>query len=187
MEIIEIFKQPIFKIKLNENLKTIIDFSKKLEKNTGRTLSNVGGFQSKDLDLNEPVLTSLIKNITEYSNLFLNNHLQINKNLNLINIWLNINYFKDFNLPHIHSFSKISGVFYVKTPKNCGNINFINDSNLRAFISSDLITNYNNYNSSKWSFIPEENILYLFPSWFNHYVEPNLSKDKRISISFNLN
>ena len=95
MEIIEIFKQPIFKIKLNENLKTIINFSKKLERSTGRTLSNVGGFQSKDLNLNEPVLSSLIKNITEYSNLFFNKNLQINKNLSLVNIRLNINYFKD--------------------------------------------------------------------------------------------
>ena len=29
-------------------------------------------------------------------------------------------------------------------------------------------------------------ILYIFPSWLDHYVSPNMSKQKRISISFNI-
>ena len=37
------------------------------------------------------------------------------------------------------------------------------------------------------SFEIEENVLLLFPSWLKHYVNPNLSNEDRISLSFNTN
>ena len=85
-----------------------------------------------------------------------------------------------------HPFSKLSGVFYVKIPKNSGDLIFVNETEIPCFIDHNNITEFNNYNSFKWSIKPEENVLYLFPSWLGHYVNPNLSKEKRISISFNL-
>ena len=48
------------------------------------------------------------------------------------------------------------------------------------------INKYNEYNSSIWSIDPKENLLVLFPSNMEHFVEPNLNKNnERISISFN--
>ena len=47
------------------------------------------------------------------------------------------------------------------------------------------INSYNEYNSSTWKIEPEKNLCVLFPSYLNHYVEPNLNKKERISISFN--
>jgi len=41
MKLIEIFKDAVFQIQLNENLKNYIKFSKQLKK-VGRTKSNVG-------------------------------------------------------------------------------------------------------------------------------------------------
>jgi len=186
MEIIETFKDIIFKTKLNENLKDLIKFSKKLKKQKGRTLSNVGGFQSNNLDSNEPVLQSLINEILKFGNMFSKENFCIEKQLFLSSMWLNINYYKDFNALHNHPFSIISGVFYIKTPKNCGNIKFYRDVNIASYLNSGLINKYNNNNSESWRLMPEENILYLFPSWAKHLVEPNLSKEERISISFNL-
>jgi uncharacterized protein (TIGR02466 family) len=188
MQTIELFKQILVKINLNENLKQINNFSIKLKKKQkGRILSKEGGFQSDNLNKKEIVLNSLINKIEYYSNIFITDILKVNYKLTLDNIWININQFKDFNIIHNHPFSKISGVFYVKAPKNSGNLTFVNDSNIINFISDQNILNYNNYNSSIWSIEPEENVLYLFPSWFKHYVKPNLSNKKRISISFNLN
>jgi len=109
------------------------------------------------------------------------------ENIAIDSLWININEHKDYNLIHDHFFSKISGVFYVKAPKKCGNIVFSNNSNMRYYIKNESINTYNNYNSSICSFPALENTLYLFPSWLKHYVEPNLSNESRISISFNLN
>ena len=48
-----------------------------------------------------------------------------------------------------------------------------------------LVDKFNGYNSSTWKIKPEENKCILFPSYLKHYVEPNLNKKERISISFN--
>jgi uncharacterized protein (TIGR02466 family) len=187
MELFEIFKQFVVKIKLKEDLKQLINFSFKIEKEQkGRLLSNKGGFQSTDLNKKEPCLESLIKKIELNSNLLFNNYLKIRCNLSLDNIWININRHKDFNIQHTHPFSKLSGVFYIKASSNSGNLTFVNDSPVENFIDFSKIVELNVYNSASWSFEPEENTLYLFPSWLKHYVNPNLSKQERISISFNL-
>ena len=104
-----------------------------------------------------------------------------------MNFWININEYKDYNITHKHPGALISGVYYVKTPKDCGNIIFEHPS--ESFQSEWRMTpsDYNNYNSGTWWLPSEENNLYLFPSWLKHRVEPNLNKNEnRISISFNL-
>ena len=45
---------------------------------------------------------------------------------------------------------------------------------------------FTEYNSASWFVPPEENMLYIFPAWLYHKVEPNLSKQPRISFSFNV-
>jgi uncharacterized protein (TIGR02466 family) len=188
MEKIELFKQSIFKIKLNEDLNKINNFCiKNVKKTKGIIKSNLGGYHSDNLDKQEPILISLIKNIEFNSNIIIKDIFKSSKEVILINIWFNINKYKDFNVPHTHPFSKISGVFYVKIPENSGDIVFVNDTKIENYLPSEKINQYNNYNSSTWSIKPQENMLYLFPSWLNHYVKPNFSKEKRISISFNLN
>jgi uncharacterized protein (TIGR02466 family) len=187
LDLIELFKVPILKINLNEDLNKLLKFSKNIfNKQKGRNCSNVGGFQSDNLNINDNVLNSLIKNITTNVNIFSNKYFFIKKPLSINNIWLNINGYKDYNTAHVHPFSKISGVFYVKTPKKCGDIIFINNSEIENFFQESFIK-YNSYNSMKTSFLAKENTLYLFPSFVKHYVEQNLSKEKRISFSFNYN
>ena len=48
------------------------------------------------------------------------------------------------------------------------------------------LTEYNKYNSAAWTIKPIANQLLMFPGWLKHRVEPNLGKENRISISFNL-
>jgi uncharacterized protein (TIGR02466 family) len=185
MSAVELFKTVIFKKKLNHDLNKIIKFSNKIKKQKGRVLSNVGGYQSKDLDPNNTSIKTLVKEITENVNLFSKEILNINKDLYLNDIWLNINCYKDFNNIHNHPFSIISGVFYIKTPLNCGGLDFHNSTQIKCFINDNILKQYNNYNCSKWYFPVQENELYLFPSWLEHSVRPSLSKEERISLSFN--
>jgi len=188
MEIIDLFKQCVAKITLNENLTLLSKFCLKIKKQQkGRNISNIGGFQSENIELNSKEIKNLCNNITLHANEYFKNILKNKKNIFLDSLWVNVNNYKDFNMMHEHPFSKISGVFYVKTPKNCGNIVFISDSKILSYLYPDSMTEFNNYNASRFYLQSMENVLYLFPSWLNHYVEPNLSNKDRISISFNLN
>jgi hypothetical protein len=70
-------------------------------------------------------------------------------------------------------------------PKNSGNIAFINDFSIDEYVPDSLFNNFNNYNCKTWNLYSEENVMYIFPSWLKHVVGPNLSKEERISFSFN--
>ena len=47
-------------------------------------------------------------------------------------MWCNINYYKDYNLQHEHfdAYNKLSGVYYVKAPKDCGKLQLYHPSRL---------------------------------------------------------
>jgi len=190
MEIVDVFKQPVARLILNENLNSLLKFClkirKKGESRRPKRASNISGYQSKDINLNSPEIKSLCNVITLQSNIFLKEIFNINQNLSLRNLWINFNEYKDYHMIHEHPFSVISGVFYVKTPKNCGNIVFGSNSKINNYIHPENIIEYNNYNTAFW-FLPSlEGTLYLFPSWLKHYTEPNFSNESRVSISFNL-
>ena len=150
-------------------------------KDKGRTESNYGGWQSKSFGTINKNFKSLFDNI-HTSVKEIEKHLNLKKELSLDNYWCNINYFGSFNRPHTHEGCTVSGVYYVDVHKNSGNIIFIN-KNLNSYYKE--INIYNEYNSSIWKIEPEKNLCVLFPSHLNHYVEPNLNKKERISISFN--
>ena len=77
----------------------------------------------------------------------------------------------------------MSGVFYIKVPKDSGKLVFTNDALIRFFPLK--VNNFNSNNSQVWRFEPEESMLYLFPAWLKHEVTPNSSNEDRISIAFN--
>jgi uncharacterized protein (TIGR02466 family) len=184
----EVFKTVVYSYDLkldNRRLnKYCLDYAKNNEKSI---ISNVGGYQSKNLDLNH----KYFKSITEFINVILNeislNQFQFNQPVKITNMWFNINKYKDYNREHQHTGSVLSGVFYLDVPKNCGNINFINPLEMNWYYNSDKVKNYNILNSSEYFFPVYKNVLYVFPSWLTHRVEPNLSKKDRISFSFNSN
>jgi len=185
MSTYELFKTVIFKTKLNQNINKLIKFSNEIKKQKGRELSNVGGYQSNNLDEKNIALKSLIKEVSKNVNLFSKETLRIPQDLHLDSSWLNINGFKDFNNLHTHPFSIVSGVFYIKTPVNCGSITFHTAAPIKCYVNDNILEEYNNYNCSKYFFPVEENGLYLFPSWLDHSVSPNLSNEERISYAFN--
>ena len=100
--------------------------------------------------------------------------------------WVNINPpgSKNEMHEHISRAAFISGVLYIKVPKNSGNIVF-HDPRHFLITQSEPLLYYNRGNSSS-SYSPKENELLLFPYWLVHNVEENLSNEDRISISFNI-
>ena len=103
-----------------------------------------------------------------------------------VEFWVNINKKNDYNFFHHHgpfTGNALSGVFYVQTPKNCGNIRLYDP---RFCLANAPDLEYYNDGSSFHFFEPEPNLLLIFPSWLHHFVEHNQSEDDRISISFNI-
>jgi len=170
-----------FKFDLKNYKKEILNFK---SKNKSVVRSNYAGWQSDTFEI-------IPKNFTDLFNKIAKNLKEIEKNLclskelKLINFWYNVNGLGSFNRPHVHPGGVVSGVYYISIPKNSGSIVFMNN-NLKDF--NDFYgsaNNYNQYNSANWIIEPEENKCVLFPSYLTHYVEPNLNKKERVSISFN--
>tara|TARA_R100000742_G_C4204532_1_gene32674 strand:+ start:69 stop:620 length:552 start_codon:yes stop_codon:yes gene_type:complete len=157
------------------------DILKIKSKDKGRNVSNYGGWQSNSFVSAEKPFDNLFDKIN-FIVKDIKNQLHLNKELALTNFWCNINKFGSFNRPHDHLGAIVSGVYYINTPKNCGKICFT-QQNLDVFYKN--LSEFNEYNSSTWEFKPKENLCLLFPSYLTHYVEPNLNKEERISISFN--
>ena len=185
--IIDIFTTPIYKAELDLDIKKLELFCNSYkENNKGRDLSNMGGYQTNDLPLNIPDTQPLIKEIEHHASDFAKGFINRNKQ-SMDNMWVNINGYKDSNIPHNHPDTAIAGVFYIKTPKDCGNLTMQHPaSDVLNYYDYNLnIEKYNNYNASIWKFKPVVNTLYLFPAWVKHYVTQNMNKENRISISFN--
>ena len=102
------------------------------------------------------------------------------------NMWANINPSGGYNKPHVHPNALFSGVYYVKTPPNCGRL-ICQDP--RPGIQTCMPTRKKEKPPKYlWRDVhlqPQENRAIIFPAWLWHAVEPNESNDIRISVSFN--
>ena len=172
--------------KVNEEL--LIYISMLQEKDPkGVIKSNFIGWHSHDFDLNDNVpkkFTQIIKN-------------NINKTLNdmdwdldkqeikITNMWAIVNAGHAFNQKHHHGNSDISAAYYVKAPEKCGDIVFYDPRPAPVF-RHPIAKSPNILNASINSIKPEEGLLVLFPSYLEHSVNPNLSNNERIVISFNI-
>ena len=157
---------------------------------TGVNISNYGGWQSDNINYPDSPFFFL-SDIEIICQEFAKELLKINKSISLLNTWININQKYNSNQTHSHPGCILSGVYYIKTPKKCGNIHFIHpaldmmerDWNGIIDLNDDQC---NPYNSQQWWLPSEEKTLYVFPSWLKHVVKPNMSDEERISISFNV-
>jgi len=102
------------------------------------------------------------------------------------NMWANVNPPGGYNNAHIHPNALWSGVYYVKTPKNCGKLK-INDP--RAAASMTRPRNKSGELPIRlWrevNYEPKAGRCIMFPAWLTHCVDVNRSNDIRISVSFN--
>jgi len=178
------FPTPIYikDIDINTEIeKNIIEWSKK-EKGILRT--NVKGWHSStDMHLKKEYLSLINELVKMQKEIYIDQHLDGEPILG--NMWANINQQGAYNKTHIHPNSLWSGVYYVKTPENCGNL-YIEDPRL----GSDFISPKRKKNNEKefWKTVnyrPIAGRIIMFPAWLSHGVEINLSNDIRISVSFN--
>ena len=60
------------------------------------------------------------------------------------------------------------------------------NANIMSYVWEPDTDKYTPNTSSKFNITSQENLLLLFPAYLNHYVRPNMNKEERISLSFNI-
>ena len=171
-------------IKLDNSFleKEIIKWS---EEDKGITKSNVNGWHSHTNMHEIPVFKILVDELFKMQSEIFNEE-NLNGEPCLISMWANINLPGGYNKSHIHPNSHFSGVYYIKAPKNSGNIVF-NEPKPGAHMVMPR-RKPGKPPSHLWKEVhvdPLEGRIVMFPSWLWHGVEPNESNDIRISVSFN--
>ena len=186
------FPTPVWTIQL-ENYKLvneeIFNYVKKQQKvdEVGINKSNIKGWHSKDFNLSEKEPQNFISFISSsIEQVMIDMNWDKEKQIAKIdNMWAIVNIGGSANLRHQHGNSTISGAYYVRAPKNCGDIVFY-DPRPAPVYSYPNAKQPNSLNAQVNAISPKEGALVLFPSYLDHSVNENLSKNERIVISFNI-
>ncbi len=107
--------------------------------------------------------------------------------------WANVNRFGDYHDPHNHPHAYLSGTYYVRVPKDHealetrgdvrpGHISFYDPRgtvNMTAIRGDPQI-------EAEYTVRPEAGEILLWPAFLYHFVHPNLSREPRVSVSFNV-
>ena len=178
---VNIFNTPIWGYTLSNEKYQAQDYLSVIEelhiKESSVSKSNSNGaWQSRDNLHEMPIFREFVTNmLLNYIGAGILKDYNINK-FNIQSMWANVNGKHSFNYHHTHE-GYLSGVFYLKVPKDSGRLIFTNP-NIRSQSHPIRSPNY--------PINPTPLACIVFPSWLEHYVEPNMSDDTRISLSFNI-
>ena len=171
----------------NEFKNNLIDYAYKLreEDSKGFNISNRHGWQSRGFDLtnmNDLLHGTILQGLSSFPSIKNTTEMRASA-------WININGPGAYNILHSHPNSHLSGVMWIKAPKDCGVISFDNPNGHQTY------TEINSYNQefndqffihhSYW-LPPIEGRMIIFPSHLQHEVRENNSNEDRISVSFNI-
>jgi uncharacterized protein (TIGR02466 family) len=110
-------------------------------------------------------------------------------NFEMKNSWIMRHTTGDYAGGHVHPNSMLSGILYIKTDDQSGNLIFKKSPNHLTVFSGNLelpVKEYNIFNSTSWSITPKTNQLIIFPSHLVHEVTRCISNNVRYCIAFNL-
>jgi uncharacterized protein (TIGR02466 family) len=181
------FPQPIWFKDCTADFSEALSYIEELKKtNPGRRLSNVGGWQSEDIDfestkeLAEPF--DVVRKGVEYVVQDLQQY-GFGK-FRLANAWINVSKGADFNREHVHAGATFSGCLYLKVSDKSGHISFTRPDNMLLY--PGVGSNKKDIFYSSTSYKPVIGRLLVFPAWLPHMVLPSEDDEERISVAFNL-
>jgi len=105
--------------------------------------------------------------------------------LKITGCWANVSGPAAHHKEHAHPNNLLSGVYYVKAPQGGDSINF-HDPRAQAHVIAPHVTATSTKHASTVIVEVKPGRLVIFPAWLRHSVDPNLSQELRMSISFNL-
>ena len=171
-------------VQLNNNqlAQDIVNWS---NQDKGVSKTNVKGWHSTTDMHTKSEYSQLVTELTRMQKEIYDNE-HIDRHAVLGNMWANINPPGGMNRAHQHPNSLWSGVYWIKTPKNCGQLK-IDDPRSAACMTRPRQKDVNKPDRlwRETHYEPIAGRVIMFPSWLMHCVDPNNSNEIRISISFN--
>jgi uncharacterized protein (TIGR02466 family) len=185
----DLFSTPVFSIGVSNyqeiNIPLIDKIYELRQKEKGVSKSNILGWQSST-NLEDLAEFAVLKQMFDKLVNFIIKDLGYNTTLVMANSWASINPPNASNQIHYHANSILSGAYYLKVPEPVSSIHFYDPRQIKMFIRPEF-SNINDYSSDKITFDPKEGLVLIFPSWLQHSVDPNMSTEDRVSLSFNYN
>lgn len=157
------------------------------DKDYGRVVSNVGGWQSNDILENELIDTPLnfLIGVVKPACQKAITDLGSNKQAVIVNSWVNINNKNDYNELHNHVSCEFACVFYLT--ENNSDIEFERPYDIQKYFLDSLESTFSTPASfSRVTHSPPKNALLIFPAWLKHRVKPSVSDSTRISVAINI-
>jgi uncharacterized protein (TIGR02466 family) len=146
------------------------------EDDPGVQKSNLLGWQSSDeLHLQEPFseLSALIEQFVATQ--VAESYPKVQR-FEMMSMWGNINPPGAANLGHTHEHT-VSGVFYLEVPADSGRLSLCDPRIRNMGLAGE---------ERYFSVAAQPHGVLMFPAWLEHFVEPNLSGEERLSVAFNL-
>lgn len=131
--------------------------------------------------------TSIIENVERYCYGYYK--VKTNAKIDILNSWINIHEPNDWGQSHIHGNSILSGVYYMNTPPESGDISFNRPMTASMPFSTMFHMDYseiNMVNCDNYKVTPSQGMLVIFPSWLQHAITRNNTKEDRYSLAFNV-
>lgn len=107
--------------------------------------------------------------------------------------WANVNRFTDYHDYHNHPHAYLSGTYYVQCPTDVEPLAGRDDRRSGCLTlydpraSANMLAIKGDPNiEAEHTIAPRPGMIVLWPAFVNHFVHPNLSKQHRISVSFNV-
>jgi len=149
----------------------------------GVEISNYQGWQSTSIEHNESkaiddlvlTLNKEIKECCKQTGL---------PELEIKNIWININPKGAYNHLHDHAGAVLTGVYYVNASEQQGNLQ-IERPDTATYFLPEFPDKHTYFTSTRATYKAHTGALYIFPAWLKHSVQGNKLDTDRISISFN--
>tara|TARA_B110000285_G_C14906593_1_gene505844 strand:+ start:99 stop:689 length:591 start_codon:yes stop_codon:yes gene_type:complete len=189
MKTFRAFGPTLGKAKLSKNLTKIInnfidnttiskknDYSSKLASQVKDEIKLSNAFVTKNIS------KELIKNIKKYLKKSEVNKI---KKVKIINVWVVKQFKNEYNPVHYHK-GQVSGVGYLKIPKNMNFNKMLRNKKIKTNGTIDFINGQRNFLSkSIYNLNPKVGDLLIFPNYLMHSVYPFNVNGERRSFSFN--
>ena len=152
------------------------DYSSKLASQIKKEIKISNNFLKKNLE------KEIKKNI---KNFLKNEKIKKVKDIKILNLWV-VSQFKDeYNPIHYHD-GDLSGVGYLKVPKNMTKNKFLKNKKNKTNGTIDFINGQRGFLSkSIYNVVPKERDLIIFPNYLMHTAYPFNINSERRSFSFN--
>ena len=190
MKTLRVFGPTLGKGKLSKKIiKTInnkIDKSKVYKKNdySSKLASQIKNeIRISNYFINKKLSKELIKNIKNYLK---ESDIKNVKNIKIINLWIVRQFKNEYNPIHYHE-GQLSGIGYLKIPKNMSQNKMVKNKKIKTNGTIDFINGSKSFmQNSVHNHVPKIGDLILFPNNLMHTAYPFLVNGERRSFSFNI-